>query len=154
MISKDDAIKRIEEIHWTSTSKELHIELFKEFLRRASMWKDYLKATPKIVFFDPCRYLDKDFDLDEPDRNRIETLTSDLNGYIPSICYSYIKYCAYMEQNRAEKDILPNMYEPLIKILESGGRFLTHHGFAEVAGYSFHLKDWDSFRSEKPFVSL
>lgn len=152
MTNFQEAYERISQINWSRKKNENGALLFQEYVRRAHIWREHLDCNPMIVFFDPVNYLNEKYELDEESDRLIEALVDKLRGYNASICGSFLKLSKYREVN--EVPSLPDLFEPLIKLLESGGELAVINGFAEIEGQSFHLKDWGSYKSDKEYISI
>ena len=142
MLSKKQALQRLQNIQWATMESEEHVQLFKEYMQRAIAWRNALSINPTILIYDATKYIDPMLELDQQSESSLSTIAEGLRGYTPAVCYSYVKLCAYMENNLSNLE-LPDLYEPLISIFESGGQLISHHGSIEICGCAFYLKDWN-----------
>lgn len=147
------AVNRIRNINWEHKAKSDISLLFKEYMRRARIWKDYFGVEPRIIFFDPLKYIDDEYDVDEEFEVIIEDVVANLKGYNITLCASYLRFSAFKDMSDSLPD-LPDLFEPIVKLMEESGSLITLNGFAEIEGRSFYLKDWDSFNASESYIDL
>ena len=139
--SVDRAIERIKAID--SELKDFrvgsHIALFKEYLRRASLWATALGCTDKWPLFDVAAQIDPSLRSDEA---KVEALKCHLkpfllSGTIERTCEWFVHWAVVKNSPEVTKIALPDPYDPLILLYERGGDFRFEQGFFDfpVGGF-------------------
>ena len=73
------------------------------------------------------------------------------NAYVRRTCECVLQWCEGIELGKAASIRHPELFEPLIRLMELGGSFGFHHGDLMVGTYAVPLRDWNRFAHAKPF---
>jgi hypothetical protein len=139
--SVDRTIERIKAITWELKDFRVasHIALFKEYLRRASLWAKALNCTDKWPLFDVAAQIDPSLRFDEA---KVEALRRHLkpfvlSGTIKQTCEWFVHWAVVKNSPEVAKIALPDPYDPLILLYERGGDFSFEQGFFDfpVGGF-------------------
>ena len=143
----DKIIKRINNINWKLVGANKKIEFrgsVCEFLKRMAYFFYETSLTPtSIIFVDIAKLLgdEEKIDIDDYCNEEVKEITICNLGIKLMIEY-YIHLGKYVEKNNDALKYL-SIYEPLIKVLENGGKFLYKPKELEVYGdASYPLNNW------------
>ncbi|QDQ25172.1 hypothetical protein FNU76_01695 [Chitinimonas arctica] len=64
------------------------------------------------------------------------------NVYNMAICINYLVWCHALDSNMRLATEHPNIFEPLVKILEAGGSIGIHKGEVVVDSFAIPMSDW------------
>jgi hypothetical protein len=123
--------RRIEAIEWDQdeTRGRLHVQLVREYLRRAALWAQALEVTQEWPFFDVALAADPNVDTDLDTLRRVRQHLEDTKAswWATRIAEWALRFAALTSPYG-----LPDPYEPLLVMFEQGGDFTTEAGFVNV----------------------
>lgn len=73
------------------------------------------------------------------------------NAYLRRACECYLQWCEGIDVGDAIATKHPDVFEPLIRLIELGGAFGFHHGELLVGVSAIPLRDWNRFLEAEPF---
>ncbi|MFD4016450.1 hypothetical protein [Streptomyces sindenensis] len=113
--------------------------LMREHLRRAALWSQKHSAESAWPFFDITEYIDPEFELSPSLSCKLEELVRGQPSGVKATCRGAVHLAELREQNPAMvPHDLPDLYEPLIRLYERGGEFITDNcGAVDLTGVSF-----------------
>ena len=156
--SVDRGIERIKAINWELNDSRTasHIALFREYLRRASLWAKALGCTDEWPFFDVAAQIDPSLRADEA---KVELLKRHLTQFrlfrpIKRTCEWFVHWAVVKDRPEVTKFALPDPYDPLILMYERGGDFYAEHGFFYFSVGSFPIGNWSQYYSLSPNIVL
>ncbi len=156
--SADTAIERIKAINWKLNDSRTasHIALFREYLRRASLWAKTLGCTDEWPFFDVAAQLNPSLRADEA---KVEVLKRHLKQFclsrpIKRTCKWFVHWAIVKNKPEVTKFGLPDPYDPLIVMYERGGDFYMEHGFFHFCVGCFPIGNWSQYNSLSPNIVL
>ncbi|GMK40251.1 hypothetical protein PCCS19_33060 [Paenibacillus sp. CCS19] len=151
-MSIEKSIQRIQRINWNSENKpgKLHSILVGEYLRRlACFYKPYcINQSPLGSLLDVIK-------VDERVHIEIEGLAEETlldieNPIHYKICKNYIELSYLMENKYTEAQQAQELYEPIIKFFERGGKLRFDSDRSLSCGSAaFVLNDWIEFHSNR-----
>ncbi|WP_437942614.1 hypothetical protein [Sorangium sp. So ce341] len=114
-------------IDWSRQAS--HEALFREHLRRMSLWATALGCEDRWPFFDVARQLFPDrFPDDAPAPSGLGSL----GGAMRAALAAWVRFAGVAAAPEVSALGLADPYEPLVRLLERGGTFTTEHGMAYV----------------------
>ncbi|MGG0883432.1 hypothetical protein [Brevibacillus parabrevis] len=140
----DEALRRLNQIDWEkvgSVEEPWNMALVKEYIRRASVLiKTYSLKTP-YPFFNAANALgfDMELDLDKV----CPSLTKVDNSLITAMCVSYLEWAILADKEEKHASQFADLYEPIIKLFEKGGKVNRRHGEILAGGQAFPLANAD-----------
>ena len=122
--------------------------LVKEYFRRAIIFIDTLELDIKTPYFSAANAIGKDIQIDfENGYPQIESID---NAFFRAICEYYVKWAALIDNGEPVAEQFQDLYEPLIKLFERGGKLGKHHGDFIVGIYAFPVSYWRSMALNTP----
>lgn len=129
--AEEELARRIEAIEWDQdeTRGRLHIQLVREYLRRAALWAQALEVTQEWPFFDVAQAIDPEIRADPAILRRVEEHLDETKAswWATRIAQRALHFAALPPRRD-----LPDPYEPLLVMFEQGGDFTTESGFINV----------------------
>lgn len=153
ILSFSSAVQRINEIDWNveEKPKESHSVLLAEYLRRMAIFtKPYTSNQSPIG--SPLKVLNIENNdlLLEIDRVVDESLPDINNPIHYKICRNYLETAYIVEKGLSEALKVANIYEPIIKFFERGGKLRFDSDRALSCGSAaFVLDNWIDFHSSR-----
>ncbi|MFE6914581.1 hypothetical protein [Streptomyces rubiginosohelvolus] len=113
--------------------------LMREYLRRAALWAQKHSAESAWPFFDITEYIDPEFRLSPSLSCKLDQLLRGQPSGVKVTCRGAVRLAELRAQNPAiVPHNLPDLYEPLIRLYERGGEFITDNcGALDLTGVSF-----------------
>ena len=156
--SVDRTIARIRAITWEPNNFRAasHIALFKEYLRRASLWANALNCTDRWPLFDVAAEIDLSFRADEA---KVEALNRHVTSFrIPRTmkrtCEWFVHWAGVKHRLEVTKMALPDPYDPLMLLYERGGDFYFEQGLFHFSVGGFPRGTWSDHYSLSPHILL
>ncbi|QYO63430.1 hypothetical protein [Leptolyngbya sp. 7M] len=151
---------RILAIDWrrkTCTDSDFYIDLMAEYLRRSALWAKVLAPSHPIrPFSDIAASVDPTI---RADSDLVKALLDYLNQFPVNatekrVCEQALHWAVIDNMPQVKQFALPDPYEPLLVLFEQGGTFRTEHGWIDVAGGGFQMRNWHDYAEKPPFVEL
>ncbi|NRS52130.1 hypothetical protein [Brevibacillus sp. HB2.2] len=138
---------RIRQIDWSikSENKKSNAYLVAEYLMRASQFLIFNSSTVSNLFFSPIKILNSDteIDLEKLSEEVFPDTSIPLNPYSKIICLRFIEMSMLIDSENQTAIRFKDIYEPIIKFIERGGRLRIDQGvYLEVGGFTFLLGEW------------
>lgn len=113
--------------------------LMREHLRRAALWAQKHSAESAWPFFDITEYIDPEFRLSPSLSCKLDQFLRGQPSGVKVTCRGAVRLAELRAQNPAMvPHDLPDLYEPLIRLYERGGEFITDNcGALDLTGVSF-----------------
>ncbi|MFC9710483.1 hypothetical protein ACFTRD_20260 [Paenibacillus sp. NPDC056933] len=152
-LSFSSAVQKINEIDWNTGEKpkESHSALLAEYLRRIAVFtSSYISNQSPLG--SPVRVLNIENNdlLLEIDRVVDESLPDINNPIHYKICRNYLETAYVVEKGLSEVLKVANIYEPIIKFFERGGKLRFDSDRALSCGSAaFVLENWIDFHSSR-----
>ncbi|MDC0763045.1 hypothetical protein POF51_20210 [Brevibacillus sp. AG] len=147
----DEAAKRLNQIDWEkvgSVEEPWNMALVKEYIRRASVLiKTYSLKTP-YPFFNAANILGFDMELELSEI--CPSLAKVNNSLITAMCVSYLEWAVLADRGEAHASQFSDLYEPIIKLFEKGGKVNRRHGEILAGGQAFPLANADYMSKQDP----
>jgi hypothetical protein len=152
--------QRILAIDWQKNclDSDFHVKLMAEYLRRSALWRNALQPsqTAQPLRFDIAACIDPTV---RADSDLVEALLDHLNQFpislvVKQVCEQALHWAAIRDTAQVQQFSLPDPYEPLLLLLEHNGIFSTEHGWIDVAGAGFQIRNWRDYAEKPPFVEL
>lgn len=153
----EEAVERIRLIDFSKDEcrKSSVSNLFTEYRRRMSIFLKYVcndNNTRRYFIVRAAKEIGKQLD-DEKFLNNLNLCPNITNvnyHFVKHICAVYLEWSTLLDDGDAIAYRFYDIYEPLIKFIEIGGRFRSEHGFVEVPRYSIHRCDSFKLANLKP----
>lgn len=149
--SFEEAVERIRVIDFNKDEcrKSSVSNLFTEYRRRMSVFLRYTSnghSTRRYFIVRAAQEIGKQLDNDKLlDNLKLCPNISEVNyHFVKHICAVFLEWSTLLDDGDATALRFSDVYEPLIKFIEIGGRFRKEHGFVEVPKYSIH--EYDNFK--------
>lgn len=126
------ALERLLAINWeyNDARQDSHVALMKEYLRRATLWVKAFNISGKGRFFDLAAIIMPDVRAPQHLVDEVEELPA--NWWGRQISAWYLPWAMIKDHPEVTKLDLPDLYEPLIRLYERGGRFRMEDTFIDV----------------------
>jgi hypothetical protein len=148
-------VQRIQAIEWRQDDSRdrLHVQLMREYLRRAALWAQALGATEEWSFFDIARLVDADVRADDMTLRRVREHLEDRKASWWG--QRIAEWALHFTALPAAPSGLPNPYEPLIVMFDNGGDFTTETGIINI-DYTLALptRTWCDHLSDEPVIDV
>ncbi|MEU4178518.1 hypothetical protein [Streptomyces sp. NPDC026589] len=131
--------------------------LMREYLRRSALWAQTYSAESAWPFFDITEYMDPEFKFSPDTAQELEEfLRARMSGDVKVTCRGTVRLAELRLHNpEIGTDDLPDLYEPLIRLYERGGEFMTDNfGALDLTGVSFRHGSLQGYASNTPVVAL
>lgn len=151
--------QRILSINWhpDDSRRELYALLMLEHFRRTALWLKSLELrSPARPLFDLAESVDPTI---RADSQIVETLRQHLNPFkintrMEEVCQWALHWAALKDASKVETFRLPDPYEPLLVMFESGGSFRQGHEGIEIVGGLLPTRNWLEYAEHASFVEL
>lgn len=131
--------------------------LMREYLRRSALWAKKYSAENVWPFFDVTGYMDPEFRLSLSTAHKLEEfLRARMSEDVKATCRSAVRLAELrLHDSAIETADLPDLYEPLVRLYERGGEFMTDNsGALDLTGVSFRPGSLQGNLSDTPVVAL
>ncbi|MTW02692.1 hypothetical protein [Pseudoduganella ginsengisoli] len=134
-------------------SPELVENLAGEYIRRVAIMSGEQGISMPSPFFNPLSMLSIDGHVAKKAMERFQSAVGDKvrNAYLRRACECYLQWCEGIDEGDPIAGRYPDLFEPLVKLLEVGGEFGLHHGELMVGNGAVPLRDWMRFAKAVPF---
>ncbi|MFA4134239.1 MULTISPECIES: hypothetical protein [unclassified Brevibacillus] len=120
--------------------KKSHLILINEFLRRAAYFERFLYLSIDSPFVNAVETLGYSYTLEiEEVCPAIQSIESEL---IKSVCINYLELSALVDQKVLKARKYYNLYEPMIKLFERGGKVILMDNNIITGSEIIPLADW------------
>lgn len=144
-------IERIERIDWNVSSRvddPSNMALVQEYIRRAALLITTYHLETSYPFFNAARALGHHSTLDVMDQcPRLGELT---NSFMKGTCVAYLEWLSLVESGNEEAIKFRDLYEPLILLIERGGRISMRHGEIRTGRYVFPVANTEYMSKQAP----
>jgi hypothetical protein len=149
----EKAKKRIKDIYWhyKDDYRPSHAVLVVEFIRRGNVFLDYCKkdCNRRVAIFSAAQVIGADLPID------MKEVCKELNviggGTALVICSFYLERAYLVDQEVPEAMQFQDLYEPIIKLFERGGRVFYRHNELVCGGYGWTRNSALILRDSPPF---
>lgn len=134
---------------------ELAASLAGEYVRRVAIMSDREKIKMPSPFFNPLELMSI-HGASAKDALKIFELKTNgkiKNAYLRRACECYLQWCEGIDSGNLIAAKYPELFDPLIELIEIGGEFGLHHGELLVGGSAVPLRDWMRFANATPFIA-
>lgn len=143
------AIERISSINWSEVGKRnsnSHIQLVREYLRRASIFHNNYPG--KCLY--PFLMISNSITSPKTNIEEIQILYEVNNSYHRALVTSYLELNALIDEGNQVAIDNKDLFEPVIKLYERGGIFYRGEGGINVNGSSFPFTIWANLVEIEP----
>jgi hypothetical protein len=144
-------IERIGRIDWsvsTQVDDPSNMALVQEYIRRAALLITTYHLETSYPFFNAARAIGHHSTLDVMDQcPRLGELT---NSFMKGTCVAYLEWLSLVESGNEKAIKFHDLYEPLILLIERGGRISLLHGEIRTGGYVFPLANAEYMSKQAP----
>lgn len=132
------------------------VALFREYLRRATLWARALDCTSEWPFFDVAWHVDPTLRARPPLVEALDRRLSEIPLWsaVRDTCVWSLQWAAVQAHSRGSSPALDDPFEPLVRMYERGGGFTSEHGFIQVDFASLRLGAWRDHDQPEPVVRL
>ncbi|WP_431686458.1 hypothetical protein [Hahella sp. NBU794] len=145
-----DSLNRLKRINWlASGDPESHAQWIAEYLRRVAVMSNELGLDLSSPFFKPVKILVISGDQSADAMVEFMAIAEDAdlvkNAYVRRSCECYLEWSEGGDEGRDVALAYPDIFDPLISLIESGGKFGLHHGEIMVGSSAIPLNNWKRF---------
>lgn len=161
--AKSKVMERLYAVKWDGDWDEVFGKtmsrrlLMREYLRRSALWAQTYSAESVWPFYDITEFMDPEFKLSPGIAQELDTfLRARMSADVKVTCRGAVRLAELRLHNPANRSgKLPDLYEPLIRLYERGGEFMTDNaGALDLTGVSFRPGSLQGNASNTPVVAL
>lgn len=135
---------------------EQYNRLAKEYLRRSAIWAQTLECASDWPFFDVTHRVDPD---NEVEAALDTALRAHLQGpgkvgpLMSRLLIWSLRWSTLSDLGMVGQYSLPDPYEPIVCLYETGGEIILHHGMILTPVYGFQLRECEYYAEHPSYVS-
>lgn len=148
-------LKRLLGIDWNEQGDpEQYAQLVAEYLRRVAKMSNDLQLDLMSPLFKPTSVIAIDGSNSAMAMREFMELSGDeerlKNAYVRRSCECFLEWNEGVDAGEKVAAAYPDIFDPLITLIESGGKFGLHHGELLVGESAIPLSNWKRFAQTKP----
>ena len=158
--SLEEALERLLSISWhkDSSDGEVDADLVGEYIRRVAILTEKFQLKLTNPFFSPIAVISISGELSAVAMRKFLSEVGDSalleNAYVRRVCECYLQWCEGVDSGVEVAATIPDLFDPMIALLERGGSFGLHHGEVLVGNGAIPLKNWRAFTSAVPMYPM
>jgi hypothetical protein len=148
-------LKRLLDIDWNEQGDPEHYEqLVAEYLRRVAKMANDLQLSLTSPLFKPTSVIAIDGSHSAMAMGEFIELSGNeerlKNAYVRRSCECFLEWNEGVDAGEKVAVAYPDIFDPLIALIERGGKFGLHHGELLIGKCAIPLSNWKRFAQIKP----